>query len=111
MEEILKFLELHIKKWVREVLEEKERGASVIALSPQNIPPKGLVKIREAGQAVGLASGTIYNLVAKKKIPFHKVNGALRFDLTELDMWARKGRPEIINIGLEKLKDLHLDKK
>ena len=54
MEEILKFLELHIKKWVREVLEEKERGASVIALSPQNIPPKGLVKIREAGQAVSI---------------------------------------------------------
>ena len=43
------------------------------------------VKIDEASQFTGFAKGYIYNLVCQEKIPFHRINRSLRFDLKELD--------------------------
>ena len=52
-----------------------------------------LLTVKEAAQYLGLATGTLYNLVspkAKKKLPIRvkRVGGAVRFDIKDLDAYS-----------------------
>lgn len=44
-----------------------------------------LLTVREAAEYLGLKPTTLYDRVARRKIPFVKLNGALRFDLADLE--------------------------
>jgi excisionase family DNA binding protein len=44
-----------------------------------------LLTVRQAADYLGLKPTTLYDWVARRKIPCVKLNGALRFDLRELE--------------------------
>jgi excisionase family DNA binding protein len=54
-----------------------------------NIPTNGIAM---ATHITGLAKGTVYNLVSKRKIPHYKKNKKIYFDREELIAWIRAGR-------------------
>lgn len=51
--------------------------------------------VKEVAEKLCVSQRTVRDWVYKKIIPFHKINGALRFNLTELDKWL--GRCEYGN--------------
>ncbi len=90
MDDFLKFIESQVKSWVREVVRDE-----IVAFSDAMITKHReemycqskihFVKIDEASQFTGFTKGYIYNLVYQERIPFHRINRSLRFDLKELD--------------------------
>ena len=94
MDEFIKSFEKYFKEWMREVLKEKPYSSE---FSKPALPYTWakFVKI----------IGTLYNLVNKNKIPFHKVGRSIRFDPEELQLWMKKDRPEIVKLGIRKLKE------
>jgi len=51
---------------------------------------KILLNIDEASELLGLSKNTIYCWVSRRKIPFTKINGLLRFDVAQLKRWIRR---------------------
>jgi len=49
-----------------------------------------LVTIKRAAEELGLSPKTLYGLTQKKAIPFHKIGGALRFDVEEIKKATRR---------------------
>lgn len=48
---------------------------------------KRLLNIKEVADYTGLSQHTLYTMVSKRRIPFVKLGGALRFDSEQLDEW------------------------
>jgi len=44
-----------------------------------------LLNVRQAAEYLGVKPTTLYDWVARRKVPFVKINGALRFDLPDLE--------------------------
>lgn len=40
------------------------------------------------------AKSTVYTMVSRREIPFHKKAGKLLFDVDEVASWVREGSPE-----------------
>ena len=59
---------------------------------------KRLIDVREASTYLGLAVGTLYNLVSMKQIPHVKLGRKLLFDLKDLDKWIEESKVEVIDI-------------
>ena len=55
-----------------------------------------LIEYEEAAKLLGIQPATIYTWVSRRKIPFVKVGGALRFRPSALEAWLqeREYRPE-----------------
>jgi len=104
MDEFIKSFEKYFKEWMREVLKEKPYSSE---FSKPALPYTWtkFVKIEEASLITCFSIGTLYNLVNKNKIPFHKVGRSIRFDPEELQLWMKKDRPEIVKLGIRKLKE------
>lgn len=43
----------------------------------------------ETAEYLGLSTKGIYNRASANKIPFHRIDGRMRFDRDELDRWVR----------------------
>jgi excisionase family DNA binding protein len=101
-----KALEASIKRCFAEVI--SERFSHLLhPTTPKEVEKQAgnkLVKIEEAAQFTGYRVKYIYNLVSQNAIPFVRMRNSLRFDLNELDLWMRSGQPQIINLGLKRLK-------
>lgn len=52
--------------------------------------------VEELSTYTGLATGTLYNWVAQKKMPYTKVKGAVRFHIERTKQWfdAREIKPK-----------------
>jgi excisionase family DNA binding protein len=50
---------------------------------------ENLIGPEEASRALGIELATVYTWVTRRKIPFIKVNGALRFRPSTLQEWLR----------------------
>lgn len=50
-----------------------------------------LVGAAEAAEYLGISKSTLYNWVYQGKVPYHKLYGLLRFDLSELRQLVRPG--------------------
>lgn len=74
-------LEILIKKWVKEVIEEIPE--------PTN---EKLFGIKEAQVFTGLSKQTIYNKVSNREIPHQRKGGRLYFSSTELSEWIKSGK-------------------
>jgi excisionase family DNA binding protein len=46
-----------------------------------------LLTVREAGQYLGFAEGTLYNKASRDEIPHVRLGRSLRFRKSELDRW------------------------
>jgi excisionase family DNA binding protein len=53
-----------------------------------------LIDAAGAAELLGTTERHVRELVYKRAIPFVKVGGALRFDLTDLDAWIASNRTE-----------------
>ena len=42
----------------------------------------------------GVSRNTVYNWLESTDIPHRKIGGVIRFNLTEVDEWAKAGVPE-----------------
>jgi excisionase family DNA binding protein len=51
---------------------------------------ENLIGKEEAAKALGVEVVTLYTWVTRRKIPFVKVNGALRFRPSALEEWLRQ---------------------
>jgi excisionase family DNA binding protein len=49
---------------------------------------------KELSEHLGLAIATVYDWIYRKKIPHYKMGRLVRFDLKEIDEWARERRVE-----------------
>jgi excisionase family DNA binding protein len=50
--------------------------------------------VLDVAEAVQLSPKTIYRYVAKKEIPFHKINSAVRFRPAEIEKWISDRKQE-----------------
>lgn len=108
MAELLKIVESYVKDWMRDVLEElkaiDDSKNQIKIKQPSCDTWNKYVKIDGACEITGFSKGTIYNLISKKQIPFHRIRRSIRFDPAELELWIKEGRPEIVKLGLRELK-------
>ncbi len=50
---------------------------------------ENLVDIKQAALAVGLSRWFLYRLVAEGKLPHYRAGKAIRFRISEVEMWMR----------------------
>lgn len=50
---------------------------------------KQFLNIEGVCEHLTLSKSTVYKLVAKKEIPFHKVGSRTLFDVDEINIWVR----------------------
>jgi len=51
---------------------------------------KLLIDIKEISNLLGVSEKTLYGWVHQRKIPFLKMGGLLRFDLSDIEKWIQK---------------------
>jgi excisionase family DNA binding protein len=56
---------------------------------------KKLISIKRLAEQLDTTPYTLYDWVRKRKIPYYKVNGSLKFDIDEIDKWIEEGKQEI----------------
>ncbi len=49
-----------------------------------------LVGIKQLSEFLNVKEATIYSWVYKGTVPYHKLNGLLRFDMEEIEDWIKK---------------------
>ena len=52
------------------------------------------VTIKELSKFIKIKESTLYSWVHHGLIPFHKLNGLVRFDMEEIESWVRASRKE-----------------
>ena len=52
----------------------------------------GLITVDDAAKFLAVSKSTLYGWVYQRRIPFVKVGGALRFELTELQKFIQSNR-------------------
>lgn len=55
------------------------------------------ITVKELGRYLSVKPKTIYSWVESGKIPAYKLNGALRFNIKEINEFIRKNRVQPIN--------------
>lgn len=50
------------------------------------------LRIDAAAEYLSLSPKAVYNRVARRTIPHSKLDGSLRFDITELDAWVKRNK-------------------
>ena len=53
--------------------------------------------INGLAEYIKLATGTIYNKIARNEIPYFKIGGSVRFKKSEIDNWVKVLRPKKFN--------------
>ncbi len=53
-----------------------------------------LVTIKEVAERLMVKPSTLYSWVRRGAIPFHRLNGLVRFDLDEIEAWVRSSKPD-----------------
>lgn len=48
-----------------------------------------LVNVQEVAQRLNMAVTTIYKMVNQRRIPYVKIGGALKFNLTQVERWVQ----------------------
>ncbi len=51
-----------------------------------------LITIKEVSEFLSVKKSTLYSWVHNGSIPFHKLNGLVRFDMNELESWVKASR-------------------
>ncbi len=51
-----------------------------------------LVTIKQVAQFLMVKQSTLYSWVHHGSIPFHKLNGLIRFDMDEIESWVKTSR-------------------
>ncbi len=54
-----------------------------------------LATIKEVSALLKVKTSTLYSWVHNQTIPFHKLNGLIRFDLDEIEIWVKFSNQEV----------------
>ncbi len=60
-----------------------------------------LVTIREVSERLMVKPSTLYSWVRRGVIPFHRLNGLVRFDLDEIEAWIKSSESTVSTISIE----------
>lgn len=82
----LEELEVKLKQWIREVLQETGKG---------NRSSEKLLDANETAHYLGMKVGTLYKKTASCEIPHIKRGKKLLFEKTTLDSWLNSKRKEL----------------
>jgi excisionase family DNA binding protein len=63
-----------------------------------------LVTIKVASTFLMVKTSTIYSWVHNGSIPFHRLNGLIRFDMDELEQWVKDSDKSLIMHSVKPLK-------
>jgi excisionase family DNA binding protein len=63
----------------------------------QNVSDLSLLTPDEAAEVLRLSKASIYRLVERRMIPFHRVSGSLRFSRKDLEEYVLRGRVEPVS--------------
>lgn len=71
-----------------------------------------LITIKELSELLHVKTSTLYSWVHNGAIPFHKLNGLVRFDLDEIDAWVKSSKFEkdSLETGPKKIVSQSIDK-
>ncbi len=71
-----------------------------------------LATIKEVSALLSVKASTLYSWVHNGSIPFHKLNGLVRFDLDEIDVWVKSSKDDkrFPEIGPKKTAGQGIDK-
>lgn len=50
------------------------------------------LSVDEIGEHLGIKRDTVYNWIAEKNLPAHKIGRLWKFQVSEVDEWVRKGQ-------------------
>lgn len=53
-----------------------------------------LITVKELSKFLTVKESTLYSWVHNGLIPFHKLNGLVRFDMEEIEIWAKTSSKE-----------------
>ena len=68
-----------------------------------------ILTVKRVSKILKVKTSTLYSWASKGKIPCHKLNGLLRFDLEEIENWVKKSK--VVPVSILKLKPNHLERK
>lgn len=54
--------------------------------------------IAELSEYLNISRHTLYSWVSRKKIPYLKISGTLRFDMHDIDKWLKEKNVEVSDI-------------
>ena len=63
----------------------------------RGLPARGLLNVAEVAGRLGISRTSVYRLVDGRKLPFHKVGGALRFSRRDLKAFLVRTRVASLN--------------
>ncbi len=69
------------------------------------------VTVKELSQFLRVKESTLYSWVHYGMIPFHKLNGLIRFDMEEIETWVKKSHkePQTQKLHIAKKQPLNID--
>lgn len=88
----LEELEVKLKQWIREVLQETGKG---------NQASEKLMDANETADYLGMKVGTLYKKTASCEIPHIKRGKKLLFEKAALDSWLNSKRKELNKEAIE----------
>jgi excisionase family DNA binding protein len=59
-----------------------------------------LVTIKIASEFLMVKESTLYSWVHNGSIPFHKLNGLIRFDMDELETWVKTSKRTVLDVSV-----------
>jgi excisionase family DNA binding protein len=69
-----------------------------------------LVSIKIVAEFLMIKQSTLYSWVHKGSIPFHKLNGLIRFDMDEIEAWVKSSKQQPSdNISIKKQPTNNID--
>ena len=74
----------------------EELISEVRLLREQTKPTREIMSVPQAAEYLGQTEGTLRQWVRKRKVPFYKVNGSIKFRKSKLDRWIDRG--EVLTI-------------
>lgn len=57
---------------------------------------KKLIGIKKLAEQLDTTPHTLYDWVYRRKIPYNKINGSIKFDVEEIDKWIEERKQEAL---------------
>jgi len=83
---------------MKEIPEKLDQILAVLkSLDDKAKPVREIMGIPEAAEYLGQTEGTLRHWVRLRRIPYHKVNGSIKFRKSHLDLWINEHEIPVID--------------
>ncbi len=80
------------KNWQSKNQEEEMEIKSFTETRSTKIEPAPMLTVKQLARKLSVSEHWVYQRVAKKTIPFHKMGWSIRFDPQEIQQWWDEGK-------------------